>query len=70
MSTIYTNSPGPRIARGRKTSGAQSFTAWLRSAMERRKSRSDLLGLTSAQLTDIGLSPEQAHREGIRPFWE
>ncbi|MGE0280634.1 MAG: DUF1127 domain-containing protein [Rhizobiaceae bacterium] len=53
-----------------KTSGGRSLTAWLLAAMERRRSRADLLGLTSAQLTDIGLSPEQAHREGVRPFWE
>jgi uncharacterized protein YjiS (DUF1127 family) len=38
--------------------------------MERRRSRVDLLSLTTAQLEDIGISPQMARREGLRPFWE
>lgn len=70
MSTIDTSSRRPRVTYGRKTGGGRSLTAWLLAAMERRRSRADLLDLTAAQLTDIGLSPEKAHREGMRPFWE
>jgi uncharacterized protein YjiS (DUF1127 family) len=44
--------------------------SWLRAAMERRRSRHDLLELSVNQLHDIGISPVDAHREGIRPFWE
>ncbi|MFY1665963.1 DUF1127 domain-containing protein [Pseudomonas sp. Pseu.R1] len=35
----------------------------------RRTTRRALLGLTDDQLRDIGLSYEQARREGLKPFW-
>ncbi len=35
----------------------------------RRSTRRALLGLTDDQLRDIGLSHEQARREGMKPFW-
>ena len=38
--------------------------------MERRRSRLALLELTDDQLKDIGLSHADAHREGVRPFWD
>ncbi|PSJ65619.1 DUF1127 domain-containing protein [Kumtagia ephedrae] len=38
--------------------------------LERRRSRLALLGLTDDQLKDIGLSRADAHREGIRPFFD
>lgn len=47
-----------------------SALGWLSRSLERRKSRLDLLELTDTQLGDIGITPEQARREGIRPFWE
>ncbi|MEF9673295.1 DUF1127 domain-containing protein [Pseudomonas sp. MWU13-2100] len=31
--------------------------------------RKTLLELTPEQLRDIGLSPDQAREEGIKPFW-
>ncbi|MCK9817943.1 DUF1127 domain-containing protein [Pseudomonas sp. MAFF 302046] len=35
----------------------------------RLHSRKALLELTPEQLRDIGLSREQARREGLKPFW-
>ncbi|MGB3127509.1 MAG: DUF1127 domain-containing protein [Pseudomonas sp.] len=35
----------------------------------RRHSRKALLTLTCEQLRDIGLTAEQARREGVKPFW-
>lgn len=35
----------------------------------RARTRLTLLGLTDEQLRDIGLSHEQARREGLKPFW-
>ena len=35
----------------------------------RLSTRRALLNLTPEQLQDIGLSPEQARREALRPFW-
>ena len=44
--------------------------AWLAWRLQRRRSRLDLLELTDHQLKDLGLSRCDAHREGIRPFWD
>ena len=49
---------------------SDSVLGWLSRSLERRKSRLDLLELTDAQLCDIGVTPDQARREGIRPFWK
>ncbi|TPJ58807.1 DUF1127 domain-containing protein [Mesorhizobium sp. B2-7-1] len=38
--------------------------------LERRRGRLALLEMTDDQLKDIGLSRCDAHREGIRAFWE
>ena len=35
----------------------------------RRHTRKVLLELTAEQLRDIGLTAEQARREGLKPFW-
>lgn len=35
----------------------------------RQRTRHALLRLTQDQLRDIGLSNEQARREGLKPFW-
>lgn len=35
----------------------------------RLSTRRGLLKLTPEQLKDVGLSPEQARREALRPFW-
>jgi len=57
---------------GRKASG---FT--LRSVLRRvetwlgkRRSRLALLQLTDEQLRDVGISRDEARREGLRPFWD
>ncbi|MBW8909341.1 MAG: DUF1127 domain-containing protein [Mesorhizobium sp.] len=38
--------------------------------LERRRGRLALLEMTDEQLKDIGVSRCDAHREGIRSFWE
>ncbi|MGZ0784893.1 DUF1127 domain-containing protein [Pseudomonas sp. TKO26] len=35
----------------------------------RLRTRKALLELTATQLRDVGLSPEQARAEGLKPFW-
>ncbi|MET0777280.1 MAG: DUF1127 domain-containing protein [Pseudomonas mandelii] len=35
----------------------------------RLHTRKALLTLTTEQLRDVGLSPEQAREEGLKPFW-
>lgn len=35
----------------------------------RLRTRKILLELTPEQLRDVGLSPDQAREEGIKPFW-
>lgn len=37
---------------------------------ERRRSRLALLEMTDEQLKDIGISRCDAHREGLRAFWD
>jgi uncharacterized protein YjiS (DUF1127 family) len=43
---------------------------WIDTLLDRRRSRLALLEMTDDQLKDIGISRCDAHREGIRPFWE
>jgi uncharacterized protein YjiS (DUF1127 family) len=38
--------------------------------LERRRGRLALMEMTDDQLKDIGISRCDAHREGIRAFWE
>ncbi|MER8438950.1 DUF1127 domain-containing protein [Mesorhizobium sp. M1312] len=40
------------------------------SLLDRRRSRLVLLEMTDDQLKDIGISRADAHREGLRPFWD
>lgn len=40
------------------------------SLLDRRRSRLALLEMTDDQLRDIGISRCDAHREGLRPFWD
>ena len=47
-----------------------SFVRWIGSLLERRRSRVVLLEMTEDQLRDIGVSRGDAHREGIRRFWD
>ncbi|CAD5204071.1 DUF1127 domain-containing protein [Pseudomonas sp. FEN] len=37
--------------------------------LHRLRTRKALLALTPEELRDIGLSPEQAREEGVKPFW-
>ncbi|ESY72686.1 DUF1127 domain-containing protein [Mesorhizobium sp. M0051] len=49
---------------------ARSLARWIGHLLERRRSRLALLEMTDDQLKDIGVSRCDAHREGIRPFWD
>ncbi|CAH2399828.1 DUF1127 domain-containing protein [Mesorhizobium escarrei] len=42
----------------------------INSLLDRRRSRLVLLEMTDDQLKDIGISRADAHREGLRPFWD
>jgi uncharacterized protein YjiS (DUF1127 family) len=48
----------------------RSLAKWIDHLLERRRSRLALLEMTDDQLKDIGVSRCEAHREGIRPFWD
>jgi uncharacterized protein YjiS (DUF1127 family) len=41
------------------------FARWA----ERRRTRAALTQLTLFQLQDVGLTPTQARREALKPFW-
>ncbi|MER8787996.1 DUF1127 domain-containing protein [Mesorhizobium sp. M0923] len=47
-----------------------SFARWIGRLMDRRRSRLVLLEMTDDQLKDIGITRCDAHREGLRPFWD
>ena len=47
-----------------------SAARWMGNLLDRRRSRLALLEMTDEQLKDIGVSRCDAHREGIRPFWD
>ncbi len=48
----------------------RSLAMWIDRLLERRRSRLALLEMTDEQLKDIGVSRCDAHREGLRPFWD
>ncbi|TIN21721.1 MAG: DUF1127 domain-containing protein [Mesorhizobium sp.] len=48
----------------------RSLARWIDNLLDRRRSRLVLLEMTDDQLKDIGVSRCDAHREGIRPFWD
>ncbi|WP_214471911.1 DUF1127 domain-containing protein [Mesorhizobium sp. dw_380] len=83
MSTIATIPPSRAELSGQSTrpSGRRGFVGrlmhvirslarWVDYLLERRRSRLALLEMTDDQLKDIGVSRCDAHREGIRPFWD
>ncbi|MER9329137.1 DUF1127 domain-containing protein [Mesorhizobium sp. M0152] len=47
-----------------------SLARWIDAMLDRRRNRLALLEMTDDQLKDIGVSRCDAHREGIRPFWD
>ncbi|UVK37229.1 DUF1127 domain-containing protein [Mesorhizobium sp. AR10] len=66
---------------GARTSGQRTYVSRLvlvvsslasriGNLLERRRSRLALLEMTDDQLKDIGVSRCDAHREGLRPFWD
>ncbi|MBZ9886745.1 DUF1127 domain-containing protein [Mesorhizobium sp. BR1-1-3] len=48
----------------------RSLAGWIDNLLDRRRSRLALLEMTDDQLKDIGVTRCDAHREGIRPFWD
>ncbi|AMX92554.1 DUF1127 domain-containing protein [Mesorhizobium sp. M7A.F.Ca.US.014.04.1.1] len=48
----------------------RSLARWIDNLLDRRRSRLALLEMTDDQLKDIGVTRCDAHREGIRPFWD
>ncbi|TIW91072.1 MAG: DUF1127 domain-containing protein [Mesorhizobium sp.] len=48
----------------------RSLARWIDHLLDRRRSRLVLLEMTDDRLKDIGVSRCDAHREGIRPFWD
>ena len=48
----------------------RSLARWIDHLLERRRGRLALLEMTDDQLKDVGLSRCDAHREGIRRFWD
>ncbi|TIS54927.1 DUF1127 domain-containing protein [Mesorhizobium sp.] len=48
----------------------RSLFMWIDTMVNRRRSRLVLLEMTDDQLRDIGISRCDAHREGLRPFWD
>ncbi|PWB32658.1 hypothetical protein DCO48_12350 [Pseudomonas sp. SDI] len=51
------------------SSASTAMSRW-QLLLHRWRSRRDLLELDAEQLRDIGLTAEQAWREGIKPFWK
>ncbi|MER8744938.1 MULTISPECIES: DUF1127 domain-containing protein [unclassified Mesorhizobium] len=64
---------GPASRRGfvgRIVHVVRSLARWIDVLIERRRGRLALLEMTDEQLRDIGVSRDDAHREGIRRFWD
>ncbi|MCC5777733.1 DUF1127 domain-containing protein [Nitratireductor sp. B36] len=59
--------PGP--AKRMYGVGLRSALEWINAALSKRRSRLALYDLTDDQLRDIGISREEARREGLRSFW-
>ncbi|RWD71930.1 DUF1127 domain-containing protein [Mesorhizobium sp.] len=55
---------------GRMVVVLRSVATQIGRMLERRRGRLALLEMTDEQLKDIGISRCDAHREGIRSFWE
>jgi len=55
---------------GRMVVALRSIVTQIGRMLERRRGRLALLEMTDEQLKDIGISRCDAHREGIRSFWE
>ncbi|TPI50310.1 DUF1127 domain-containing protein [Mesorhizobium sp. B2-9-1] len=55
---------------GRMAVVLRSIVRQIDRMLERRRGRLALMEMTDDQLKDIGISRCDAHREGIRAFWE
>ncbi|MDX8527691.1 DUF1127 domain-containing protein [Mesorhizobium sp. MSK_1335] len=55
---------------GRMVVVLRSLARQIDRMLERRRGRLALIEMTDEQLKDIGVSRCDAHREGIRAFWE
>lgn len=63
-------SEAPEPAKKSFRPGLRSAVARIEALFDKRRSRLALLDLTDEQLRDIGVSREEARREGLRSFWE
>ena len=61
---------GQRGFGGRLVSVLGALMRRIGRVLERRRSRLALLEMTDEQLKDIGISRCDAHREGLRQFWD
>lgn len=67
---LYGHSSVRRGFLGRLALVLHSIARQIGRMLERRRGRLALLEMTDEQLKDIGISRCDAHREGIRPFWD
>ncbi|RWC27812.1 DUF1127 domain-containing protein [Mesorhizobium sp.] len=70
LSGLSTRPSGQRGFVSRLVRVVRSLARWIDHLLDRRRSRLALLEMTDDQLKDIGVSRCDAHREGIRPFWD
>ncbi|MEM0987845.1 MAG: DUF1127 domain-containing protein [Pseudomonadota bacterium] len=68
MAVILKLNPYRKIA-GRPLAGGGSLWSTIMLWQARARSRAHLAELDAAQLDDIGVSAEEAHRESAKPFW-
>lgn len=77
--TVETFHPGSSSVSGREAAAIRlgrtkiviiAILDWVEVRLERQRTRRTLLNLSDAQLKDIGLSRSEAHREGMRWFWD
>ncbi|MEW9834957.1 DUF1127 domain-containing protein [Mesorhizobium marinum] len=71
MRTLTASRTGiPAHSRARQGSWLLRVVSMIEGALQRRRSRLDLMELSDAQLKDIGVSRSEAFREANRPFWD
>lgn len=69
---IMSRSPAPLSLPARRATSLSlhRLLSSLGRALSLRKSRRDLGALDAHLLSDIGLTPDQARREALRPLWD
>lgn len=67
--SIVTQHADPRFGASGGTFSAWALAGLLRELLTRQQTRKALRKLDSQQLTDVGISREQAIAEAAKPFW-